>query len=237
MPKLTKSQKLWKERASALKRLNVGIGVEPQKIKREWYKWRDIAMFPERYKKISVEKFRREEVKALSATGYKIADNKAFISLSGYQNASIAHSVYKTPNGPYDRLEINRTIRSSGKVVKKQTEYVGTRMQRMEWRERLMAEYQAGGFKPGETLMAKVYDRGAMRGSRQTSLASLIKYIEEIKWQTPGNHIDNVHIVRVWSAGNEYALEKREATKRQESKRSGQVRSKYGDKKRKTGGK
>ena len=239
----TGNTKLWRTRASALRKLNVGLETDYKdskslaRLKRQWAEWKDVATFPERYRKIDISKYRKEEQQSLAREGYQVKAGKVFVSLDHYENASIARDTYKTERGPYDRLVINRTIHRDGKVFKKQTEYIGTRLQRLDWRDRLLEEYNAGKFKQGERLMVKVYDQGPMMGSQATSLALIFKYIDQIEWVTPGNHEDHIHLVKVWSAGTETRLLPTEAERSRQKRKDIKRRTKLGVKKRKSGGK
>lgn len=230
------------ERVKRLKKLKLVSGLsreltktEKAKVNRLWAKWHEIADNPKEFKRLSVAKFDKANVDALKKTGYLVHEGYAYIPLHGYHNASLARDTYRTEKGPYDRIIINRTMRDSdGQLRKRQSEYVGSHTQKLDWRDRLLEQYRTGKFKDGELLALKVYENGTMVNSSKLTIDEILKYAEQIKWETAKDADklrNNLHLVKSWVKGqDESTITKSTKQKQKEyrarTKRRNQTRAK-----------
>lgn len=194
-----------KERLAALKKIGVISGIDSRKaltdtqkkkIRDVWKKFHVVANAPKGdYTTRSIAKLSDSDKKKLTESGYLISGTKAFIPNQGYDTATIRQKWGKV-NGRQEKvLEI---VRKKGDR-KIETEFIGKPLDKMEWRDRLIREYQQGKFKQGDFIGVKVFDNGVFEREIVTNIDKLFSYLEKVRWhdQDKNKLLDNLHIVKI----------------------------------------
>ena len=179
-----------KERLKSLKKLGLYKDVDARsklsdstkkKLRSDWKKYHTVANAPksEFYVK-DVSHYETFEKKQLEKSGYTIINGKLYIDKQGAKDVEISRSLSK-----YDKKKSKQIVKieikryRNGKGDRKfETEYVTTNIQGMELRERLIQQYQDGGFKEGDYIGIKLFENGAFRRVMYQNIDDIYKYAE-----------------------------------------------------------
>lgn len=201
----TKKIDVNKSRLAALKKLGVISGIDSRKtltdsqkkrIRETWKKFHTVANAEKgEYTKRDISKLSKTDKQKLKESGYLITDNKIFIPNQGYDSASIRQSWQKIGGQSRKTLEVVR--RKGDRKI--ETEYIGKPLEKLEWRDRLIQEYQQGKFKDGEFIGVKVFDNGVFEREIVTNINVLFKYLETVRWHDKDQNklLDNLHLVKI----------------------------------------
>jgi hypothetical protein len=205
--KAQKTTDVNKARLAALKRLGILKDIpsrgnlsdaQKKKVRQEFKKFHAVAnASPGEFQKIDITRLSESDKKELKNSGYLIANNKAFIPKQGYDKASIKQVWKRNPETGYQEKTLQITRKKGDRKV--ETEYIGKPLEKLEWRERLVREYQAGNFKEGEFIGVKLFDNGKFEREIVLSLDVLFRYLETVKWHDRDTQklYDNLHLVKI----------------------------------------
>jgi hypothetical protein len=196
-----------KARLQALKKLGLMSGVDSRKaltdsqkkkVRTEWKKYHAVANADKgEWTKRDISKLTTSDKKKLADSGYLIAGDKAFIPNQGYDTASIRQQWTKDKKtGKWEkRLEV---VRKKGDR-KEEIEYIGKPLDKLEWRDRLLKEYEQGKFKENDYIAVKVFDNGVFEREIVTNINTLFRYISNVSWHDKDKEkmLDNLHIVKI----------------------------------------
>lgn len=202
-----KSTDVNKSRLAALKKLgilksipNKGNLTDSQKkqVRKEFKKFHVVAnAAPGEYKKQSVKKLSDSDKKKLKDSGYLISGDTAFLPTQGYDSASVKQVWTRNPKTGLQEKTLQITRKKGDR--KTETEYIGKPLEKMEWRDRLISEYQAGKFKEGEFIGVKLFDNGKFEREIVMDINVLFKYLEHVNWHDRDTQklYDNLHLVKI----------------------------------------
>jgi len=199
-----------KARLAALKKLGLAPSVkiprkkeetfsksDRDKISKAWSKYSGIANADKgEFVKKNIKNYTENDRKKLKQSGYVVAGDNVFLPTHGYDSASIKTVWTKDKSGKHVKtLEV---VRKAGNR-KEETEYIGTRREKMEWRDRLISQYEQGKFKEGDYIGIKVFDNGIFEREIVTSLDKLFQYISQVAWhdRDAQKMLDNLHLVKI----------------------------------------
>jgi hypothetical protein len=197
--------------------------------------WGAIAANPKDFKIISTKTLGPQSVAALKKTGYKELAGRLYIPLQGYEGAEIKREFKKTKDGYKRVLTVERFRNDPGTTTerKRAREIIGTPAEKLEWRDKLRAEYEELKFTDNDNIMVKVFDNSPMIKSEAWTLEKIFAYVERIRWDTSqmsaGDLRDNLHLVRVTVKDhNEASILKSTSQLRSEQRRRTKNRQKLG---------
>lgn len=177
---------LAKARLLALKKFGVlkdtparGKLTDSQKrtIKKNWDKYHDIITAPKNtYSVKDVSHYEAKDKKALEKSGYRIINNKVYIDNQGYGKSTISRKSNLATGGQGKYVVVER-MSADGR--KKETEFIGTAIEKEGWRNSFLKQYQAGGFAKGDFIGIKIGDNGQFRRVMMQSLDDIFKYVED----------------------------------------------------------
>jgi hypothetical protein len=196
-----------KARLAALKKLGILKGIssrgslsetEKRKVRTEFKKFHAVAnSAPGEYKAQNISKLSESDKKKLKESGYLISDNRVFLPKQGYDTASIKQVWTRNPKTGYQEKTLQVTRKKGDR--KTETEFIGKPLEKLEWRDRLVSEYQAGKFKEGEFIGVKLFDNGKFEREIVLSLDVLFRYLEHVNWHDKDKRklYDNLHLVKI----------------------------------------
>ena len=145
-------------------RKNLSVS-EKQQIRRAYKKYEGtITQRKSDFLQADSKKFTRQEIKDFEKSGYQKINGKIFISREQAKSVKIK----KTKNG----YVIERKISDR----KKESEFVTHGIAGLNLRDRLISQYDNGGFKKGDFLGLKLFDQGHFKRSIFTSIDDVYKY-------------------------------------------------------------
>jgi hypothetical protein len=231
----TKKPDINKARLLALKSVGVlkdvsarGKLTDSQKatVRKNWKKYHEVVTAPKgTYVKKDVSYYSAKEKKALKDSGYKIIEGKLFIDKQGSDTVSVKRtSNYDEKTGKKKAKpdEFIVVVRKKGDR-KEETEFIGASLQKEKWRENLLAQYEAGGFKKGDYIGIKIGDNGIFRRRMYGSMNELFAYAEyDFDPKDGGKHgdkdflLNKMHLVKM-SVKDYRDLAATEKTKKQQN--------------------
>jgi hypothetical protein len=197
-----------KARLAALKKLGVLKSVplkgklsdtQKSKIRKEFKKFHAVAnAAPGDFKVQSIKALSKSDRDKLKQSGYLMANDKIFIPTQGYDKASIKQIWVRNKKTGYQEKTLVVT-RKDKLGRKEEEEYIGKPNEKLEWRDRLVKEYQDGKFKDGEFIGVKLFDNGKFEREIVLSLEVLFRYLEHVNWHDRDKNKlhDNLHLVKI----------------------------------------
>jgi hypothetical protein len=231
----TKKPDINKARLLALKSVGVlkdvsarGKLTDSQKatVRKNWKKYHEIVTAPKgSFVKKDVSYYTAKEKKALKDSGYKIIDDKLYVDKQGSDSVSVKRMTnYDEKSGKKKAKadEFIVVVRKKGDR-KTEEEFIGTSIQKENWRQKLLAQYEAGGFKKGDYIGVKIGEGGIFRRRMYGSLAEIFAYaIDDFEPRDGGIHgdkaflLNQMHLVRM-SVKDYRDLASTEKTKKQKN--------------------
>jgi len=174
--------------------------VQRARILKNYSDLKEIVTSPDSFKKINISKYRKDDIKLLKKSGYKVKGDNIFIPTEGATSVSIKKT-YSKDKLDFDRyLTITRKTNNHGRV-KTIEEYIGTNQEIFEYRERLSKEKKAAKIKEGDMFGLKVYQNGMFRREIHDTLEGAFQYLENDMILHNGADkqtlLDNVHLVKI----------------------------------------
>lgn len=151
------------------------------------------------FQSISLNKLNKSDKELIKKSGYLVHGDKAFIPLEGQEKASIRKSFTKTKDGSPEKTLIITRSNKDGR--KKLEEYLGSNINKLNWRDRLESEYSQAKKKGGEYFGLKLYSGGVFTHQLFTDLSDAMKYIDTSFVEKDGADreelMNNMHIVKI----------------------------------------
>lgn len=151
---------------------------------------------PTDFKALNIDRLLRPQINQLKNTGYLVVGKKAYIPLQGYKDARLQKKGF---GNDAQLLLIRKTEGANGRK-KKETEFLGSAIQKMDWKERLLKEYEAGKFKEGEYVAIKFFNGGVFARQIMTSLDAVYNYFEDNPTFDDSDErrlLNNIHLVKI----------------------------------------
>lgn len=172
---------------------------QKKKIRTEFKKYHDIAnAAPGQYKVQSAKALSDSDKKKLKDSGYKIVADKVYLPTQGYDSASIKQVWVRNKKTGLKEKTLVVTRKKGDRKIEQ--EYIGKPIEKMQWRDRLLDEYQAGKFKDGDYVGVKLFDNGRFERQTVMSIDVLFRYLEDKKnWHDRDEQklYDNLHLVKI----------------------------------------
>ena len=187
----TKKPDINKARLLALKKIGVLKDVSARKtltdsqkatVRKNWKKYSEIVTAPkDTFVKKDVSFFDAREKKALEKSGYKIINNKVFIDKQGSDKASVKRisSRVKGVSDKREKYESYLVVERVKGDRKTEQEFIGSGLQKNNWRDNLLSQYQAGNFQKGDYIGIKIEDGGIFRRRMYQSIDDIFKYASD----------------------------------------------------------
>lgn len=176
---------------------------ENKRIRKYYLNLHSELEIPNDFTALSVKGMTPAKKKILTDSGIKIIENRALIPKQGYSSVKFKTESIKE-KGKYGKTQILTIARSQADKDggrKSEVEYMGTALQKMAWRDRLMFQYRNKELKDGEFIALKVFDRGIMQASIMDDIGQLMNYGANIRWHDKGKNIpeleNNLHLVKI----------------------------------------
>lgn len=152
---------------------------------------------PDSFTVLSTTKLNKNDTQLLKDTGYLQHGNKVFIPKEGMDKVSLTKKFSKGEAGHEKSLVITRSNKNGRKKLE---EYIGTNIQKLEWRDRLEHEFKNIQGKNGEYYGLKLYNNKPFTRIFG-GIAEAFKYLEIDFDLKGGDETDklmkNIHLVKI----------------------------------------
>lgn len=177
---------------------------ESSKVSRLWSKYDNVAKNPGAFQKVNISKFSERDQKTFNKNKYAVVGNTMYVPKEYAEKVSIKNVWTKDEDGnPIKVLKVRREYPASMKKSPTETLLHSNGLEFMDWRARILHEYENGKYPEGTVIALKVYDNSPMIRSNRIDINELLKYGEGIQWKLQGRQTveqlqDNLHLVIIY---------------------------------------
>lgn len=239
-------------RIKALQKLGLAKSYDPKaaltksqqnRVSKLTSQYKNILEYRSEYVAKDISSYSKKAQAQFKKAGLNVIDGKVYLRKEGYDRVKIDWTITDEGKG---RPQIVRTKKGG---IRQEEPIFTSRIEAMNWRDRVLQEYKDKGIKPGNYIGTKFYDNGHVRIQLFTSIESVFDYFDPeenaggdvFHPHHPGaarqELLNNLHLVRIISpqSGPETVARSRAANQDAKRKTAGTVRNKLGIKSRKTG--